>query len=873
MSPQQLIGHYRVIAKLGEGGMGAVYRATDTKLNRDVAVKIVPDAFASDSDRLARFTREAQVLASLNHPNIAAIYGVEERALVLELVEGNEPKGPLTAEEAVPIVHQLADALEYAHERGIVHRDLKPANLKLTPEGNLKVLDFGLAKALSTDPASTSTSSVNSPTLTMRATMAGMIMGTAAYMAPEQARGQQVDKRADIWAFGAVVYELLTGTQLFQGDTVSDILASVLKNDPDLSAVPPRFHKLLRLCLTRDPRQRLRDISGARLLLEEAPAPPPVAPAERTGAPWWMVAAVGIVAAALTAALMWQVTRPAAAPMVRFRADLGPESLPGLNLSLAISRDGNRVAFPLGKRGKWQLATRLMDQSSATVLAGTDYAETPFFSPDGQWIAYAAGGKLNKVSVQGGAPVVLCDATLLRGGWWGDDGYIYASLEGTRLSRVPDVAGKAPEKLSEAGKSGYDAFRWPQLLPGGDSVLVTSTHTIGDFEAADLLVYSLKSQQLKVVQRGAYSGYYLPSGHLVYLHLGTLFAVPFDPRTAETRGSPVPVVQEVMSDPGTGGGQFSFSANGTLAYLAGKFPQSNISMKIMDRSGKQSPFWDPPGALIFTPRFSPDGKELAAGVNGDIVVYSSYQGTSRRLTFDAAAGNRFPVWTSDGKHILYTTLTGIWWVRSDGSGKPEKLLEGAVLTGAPLSPDGKILAITKQGEGRDLYTVPLDFTDREHPKAGTPAPFVVTEGTDWEPAFSPDGRWMTYTSNQSGTFHVFVRPFPEGAQGGGQAQISAGYGRFSKWSPTAKEIYYLDQSGHIMVVPYTINGRAFAPGKPVALNETLIGQTTLFDPYDVAPDGKHFAVFPLLESEFSSKTNLHITFLLNFFDELKRKVR
>jgi hypothetical protein len=394
MSPQQSIAHYRVTSKLGEGGMGEVWRATDTKLGRDVAIKILPESFATDAERLARFTREAQVLASLNHPNIAAIYGVEDRALVLELVEGEAPAGPLSVEEALPLIHQLIDALEYAHERGIVHRDLKPANLRLTPDRRLKVLDFGLAKALSSD-AIAQPDAANSPTLTMRATMAGVIMGTAAYMAPEQARGHAVDKRADIWSFGVVLYELLTGRQLFAGETVSDTLAAVLTRDPDLAGVPPRFHRLLRLCLTRDPRQRLRDISGARLLLDEAPAT-----SKRSTLPW-IVAALAVVAAIGVA--VWRAPRATTPSLMRLSVDLGREAQADQLSVFALSPDGRRIVYtahtPDGRR---VLATRLFAQGNVELLRGTEGAVDPFFSPDGQWVGFFADTKLKKIPMNGG---------------------------------------------------------------------------------------------------------------------------------------------------------------------------------------------------------------------------------------------------------------------------------------------------------------------------------------------------------------------------------------------------------------------------------------------------------------------------------------
>jgi serine/threonine protein kinase len=373
LRPQQTIAHYRITSKLGEGGMGEVWRATDTKLARDVAIKVLPDAFAADPDRLARFTREAQVLASLNHPNIAAIYGVEDRALVMELVEGDAPRGPLSAEELLPLLHQLIDALEYAHDKGIVHRDLKPANLKLTPDGRLKVLDFGLAKALSWDSAA-QPDAANSPTLTMRATLAGVIMGTAAYMAPEQARGQSVDKRADIWSFGVVLYELLTGESLFDGGTVSDTLAAVLTREPNFSAVPPRFQRLLRMCLARDPRQRLRDISGARLLLDDAPP----AAARRAWAPW----AVAAMMALALAASLWRGKPAAERPLVELNVDLGPEALLGYRATVAVSRDGSRVAYPSRlANGRPGLAVRMMNQSYATALAGTKTGTCRFSRP------------------------------------------------------------------------------------------------------------------------------------------------------------------------------------------------------------------------------------------------------------------------------------------------------------------------------------------------------------------------------------------------------------------------------------------------------------------------------------------------------------
>jgi serine/threonine protein kinase len=407
MSPQQTIAHYRITSKLGQGGMGEVYRATDTKLGREVAIKILPDAFALDAGRMARFAREAQVLASLNHPNIAAIYGVEERALVMELVEGPTladriAQGAMPLDEALPVARQIAEALEAAHEKGIVHRDLKPANINLTAEGKVKVLDFGLARVMQ---ASGSDDPQSSPTLTMSATVAGVLLGTAAYMPPEQARGGAVDKRADIWAFGVVLYEMLSGRRVFAGDTVSDTLAAVLKTEPDVSSIPLQVRPIVERCLRKDPRRRWRDIGDVRMALEEGSPAATIAvamPTRRSVLPWATAAVLLAIAAGAASWIAWRATRQVDLPLTRLSVDLGPDAMTGLNLTAAISPDGRRLVFPArGPNGKQQLATRLLEQAQATLLPGTENSRDPFFSPDSQWIGFFADSKLKKVSLQG----------------------------------------------------------------------------------------------------------------------------------------------------------------------------------------------------------------------------------------------------------------------------------------------------------------------------------------------------------------------------------------------------------------------------------------------------------------------------------------
>ena len=884
MSPQPSIAHYRIVSKLGEGGMGAVYRATDTKLNRDVAIKVLPDSLA---DRLARFTREAQVLASLNHPHIAAIYGVEEGALILELVEGPTlaeriAQGPIPVDEALAIARQIAEALEYAHEKGIVHRDLKPANVKVTPEGRVKVLDFGLAKAMASDPIPGDP--MSSPTLTMRATMAGIVIGTPAYMSPEQAKGKAVDRRADIWAFGVVLAEMLTGRAMYPGETVSEVLAAVIMKQPEIPpSVPANVRVLLCRCLEKDPHFRLQAIGEARIALAR---PAEVATASETparrGAPWWALAAAAAMMV-VPAVLLWRSTRPIDLPIERLSVDLGPDAVEGLPYTVALSPDGTRMTYQVRSEGGGSaLATRLLDQPKATILPGTDNAAQPFFSPDGQWIGFVADQKLKKISVQGGAAVVLCDAQYLRGAAWSTDGNIYATLGLRKLFRV-SAAGGTPQPLTDLAESsehGQHSHRWPQILPGQSALLVSagSNAKSGGWDEANIEVFSSKTGQFKIVQHGGYFGRYLPGGHLIYVHRGTLFAVPFSLARLETRGTPMPILDDVAGSNTNGGGQFDFSSapsgHGTLVYLSGKTGAETLPAVWLDADGSRQPLWPSPPGPSSSPRLSPDGSKLAVSLNNDIYIYDPQRGSSLRLSFDSAY-NAYPVWTPDGKHIVYSRTggSGMWWVRSDGAGQPQLLYEaknGSAIPGS-FTPDGRRLAFHQPGTGtgRDIWTLPLDLTDPDHPKAGAPELFVATPSDDVEPAFSPDGRWLAYSSGEAGMYEIYVRPFPPTT--GGKWQVSSGGGRFPIWSRASKELFYLDSGGHIMVVPYAAGG-TFSAGAPRQWSATPARLTDNLPPLDLAPNGKRFVMFLAPQSPRSS-SNLHVTFLLNFFDELERRVR
>jgi Tol biopolymer transport system component len=880
-------GSYELLSQIGAGGMGEVYQAHDSNLGRDVAIKVLPEAFAHDADRLARFQREAKMLASLNHPNIATIHGLEQSGgtsyLVMELVSGETLQdrirrdGAVPIEEALAIAKQIAEALEAAHEKGIIHRDLKPANVKLTPEGKVKVLDFGLAKAFAGD---TSTEDVsNSPTLSMAATMQGVILGTAAYMSPEQAKAKAVDKRTDIWAFGAVLYELLTGRAAFQGEDVGDILAEVVKAEPDWSrlpeATPPAIRTLLRRCLRKDKRQRLQDAAGVRIEIDDAIAAPKdsgatqAAPAS-TGR---LLLAVGAVAEALAIIAVvalwgwWRATRPVERPLVRLDVDLGPDvSLDSpAGADAIISPDGTRLVYV----SQGRLFTRRLDQPGATELAGTQGAYAPFFSPDGQWVAFFTGTNLQKLSVEGGSAITLCSATTGRGGSWGEDGNIIAALNGAGgLSRIPS-AGGPPTPVTDLQNGEY-SHRWPQILPGGKAVLFTAGTTPAAYDAANIEVMSLADRHTKTLVRGGTSGRYLPSGHLVYVNRGTLFAVPFDLDRLEVHGTPVPVLDQIGSAT-PGSAQLDFSQTGTLVYRSGG-PAGERTVAWLDGAGKEQPLLAKPG-VYGRPSLSPDGQrlalEVAEGSGSDIWVYDWQRDTMTRLTFTGTTQS--PLWSPDGRYIAFTTLgQGTSVTRSDGSGKPQPLTQSKDQQ-YPWSfvPDGKRLAYMESGTGGfHLWTVPLE-SDSAGLHAGKPEVFLQTPADERYPSFSPDGRWMAYRSDESGTAQIYVRAFPDK---GGKWQISSGGGTVPMWSRNGDELFFETLDNHIMVAAYAVKGDSFVADKPRVWSEKQLGSTTNGSRNaDLAPDGKRIVALMPAETVEGQKAQNHVIFLENFFDEVRRR--
>jgi eukaryotic-like serine/threonine-protein kinase len=889
------LGPYEVTAQIGAGGMGDVYRATDTKLGRQVAIKTLPSALAQDRDRLARFEREAKLLAALNHPHIAAVYGLDEhegiRFLAMELIEGATLQaklidGPLAVDDALRLALQIAQALEAAHEKGVVHRDLKPANVMVTRDGEVKVLDFGLAKAYSSDPNQTNLA--HSPALSLAMTEQGMILGTAAYMSPEQASGQATDQRADVWAFGVVLFEMLSGGPLFAGESVPHILADVLRSEPDWSRLPknlhPRLRVLLERCLEKKVRNRYHSIADVRVDIEKVLSDPQggvvadtrVAVPARSMASRIASSVVLVLAGAAIAGIVGWITRPEPVPPTIDRwAYVLPDSQAFRNTGrtvLALSPDGRRFVYNTTDG----LYVRSMDELEARLIPGTEEnLANLFFSPDGNSVAYFANYQLKRIALGGGGPVVIAAGlTNLDGASWGLGDTIFFDQD-TGIYRV-SAWGGTPERVIEA-RAGEFLGR-PELLPDGHTVLF-ATVISSNFDAAQIVAQSLSTGERTVLIQGGRRAHYLSTGHLIYARGERLFAMAFDLDTLTVSGGAVPLVQGVMRTANTDSADYGIAANGTLAYVSGTDRTARHSLMWVDRDGREELINAPVRNYQYA-QLSPDGTRVALDSRdeeSDIWIFELARGNLQRLTFDPGA-NRAPVWSPDGKRVAYSRALGnaedIYWQVADGSGMAEPLTKNSSELQLPLfpssfAPDGSALLFTAGDD--DIWITTIDGT------AATSAPVLNAAAREGSPALSPDGRWLAYKSAESGQDEIYVRPFPDTKTG--RWQISTNGGSHPEWSPDGSELFYLQVgrddragTGAFMAVPIDAETR-FTPGTPRQLfagNFVVIGGQR--GVYDVANDGQRFLMIKNAASSDGEDSRSEIVIVQNFVEELQRLV-
>ncbi len=839
LTPGTRLGPFEVVAQIGVGGMGEVYRATDTNLKRQVAIKVLPEAMAADAERLSRFQREAEVLAALNHPNIAQIHGLErsdERvALVMELVEGQTvadriAHGPMPVDEALPIARQIVEALDTAHEQGIIHRDLKPANVKVRDDGTVKVLDFGLAKAMQPIGAPGASPDLsNSPTIPGPVTtQAGLILGTAAYMSPEQARGKPVDKRADIWAFGVLLYEMLTGRRLFSGEDTTDTLARVVRDVPDLSAVPASVRRLLGQCLEKDPKQRLRDIGDVWRLIEERP---PQVTARPAGSRLRWALAAAIAGGLATGLVVWALRRPEPRSTVRSLIPFaeGQTLTESAAQLLAISPDGTRIVYS----ADGDLWLRPLDRWEATRVSGTEdgVAVSPFFSADGEWIGFHSGGQLRKVPATGGAVVSVCSAGTPAGASWGaDDMILYGDAGG--VWRVP-ASGGTPEQVIAVADG--ESVVSPQALPGGEWVLLTLRPSgVVNWNEAQIVVQSLETGQRTVLIEGGHDARYVPTGHLVYSLNAVLMAVRFDPDARRVADVPTLLVDGVYElGSVTPTSYFALAANGTLVYAPWTSGASRLVW--LNRAGAKT------GEIAQTAgeardfALSADEQRVAYWerdrLTWDIWVLNLARGDRTRVTTAPGVDVR-PAWSPDGEWLAFTNQhDGIVLKRADGSGERTALVGGLV---DDWSTDGRfILYEGGSGNDRDVW-----YLERSADGSSwEPHEYLATPANELVPKLSPDVRYLAYVSDESGRQEVHVRPFPDG---GRQWTVSTNGGQQPLWSPDGSELFYLEGGARLMAVNVSTAGE-FAAGTPQPLFEyPELGAGQEYPRYDVSSDGQRF---------------------------------
>ena len=869
--------------------MGEVYRTHDTRLDRTVALKVLPDSLANDPERRARFEREAKSLAALNHPHIAQIYGVDcidgVHILVMEFVDGEDlatrlRRGALPFDEAHAVALQIAEALESAHERGVVHRDLKPANIALTADGQVKILDFGLAK-LRPGAESAASDPERSPTITSPAmTHAGAILGTAAYMSPEQAKGRVVDKRSDVWAFGCVVYEMLAGRRAFPGEDVSDTLARVLRDEPEWNALPSDLpdpiRLLLRGCLEKDRKLRAADMAVATFELRQTRSTqrPLTAARSNSGRSWaqrfrgglpWAIAAVALLVAALAG---WR-NEPATRidPPVRFHIDTGALRLPD-TAAAALSPDGSVVVFAASVGSSTQLYVRRLDSLDIMPLRGTEGAAAPFFSPDSQWVGFFADGDLKKAALSGGVVTTLIeDIRLARGGTWGDGFIVFASAEGG-LARVAETGGQ-PVVLTTLAE-GERSHQWPQLIDRGRAVVFAASRgRQGEGRLATAIVAQrLSDGERRDLVADAHIGRVLDDRHLVYLLETTLFGIAFDSARLTPLGEPVPLIEDVYTSL-VGATQLEVAANGAI--LVGQGATRTHRLSVIER-GRRAALLAAEPSQYFDPRVSPNGREIAMTIGGDLWIHDWERNVLSRLT-DDALNNWDPVWSRDGAGIVFRKAggrtPGTYWRRADAAADATPLIADAAMTVQSWHPNGRVLAANLEVGGlNDIVTIPIEGDSSAGWRVGKPSPFVATRFHEAEPAFSPDGKWVAYQSNETGRFEIYVRAFPGPS---GRWQVSTSGGLTPTWLREGRQLLYRTLDQRLLVATYAAEtGRFSVTATADWSTDTLADTGTGQRNYDVHPDGKR--VMALLGSGRAGGGSQRLLVISRFDEELRRAI-